>query len=1121
MEIQLGAKISKRPKKFYKTSYNDTKWDEIEVPSNWQPEGYGTPIYTNIKYPFTANPPLIGKDNPVGSYRKKITVPKNWEGKEIFIHFEGVQSAFYLWINGQEVGYSQGSMTPAEFNITKYVKPGENLLAAKVFRWSDGSYLEDQYFWRLSGIYRDVYLLARPTTYIRDFFVKALLKDDYMQGMLDISANIKNLDHLPYKNLSLGIKLIDADEELIYTENKSLAVLNSKDEDTLKFRTDIQQPMQWNAENPYLYNVLLSLYNNDELLEVVSTRTGFRRIEIKNGQLMVNGRVIDIKGTNRHEFDPERGRAITKERMIQDIKIMKQHNINAVRTAHYPNQPVWYELCDLYGIYLWDEANIESHELRTSDVLKNNPKWREAHLARGMNMVHRDKNHPSVLVWSMGNESGFGSNFEALANEIRKVDTTRLLHYDDSKPDAYSVPKFDIISNMYATPERMVEIHENHTDRPVIIAENTHAMGNNGGLQAYWDVINQYPRLQGAFIWDWVDQGIKKSTDDGIPFFAYGGDFGDTPNDGNFCLNGLVYPDRRISPALIETKKVYQNALFEPVDLVNGKIKITNTHGFTNLSLYEGSWSLTKNADIVQEGSLHIDLPPGQSKILAIPFQKPYGTAGDEFFINLSFKLPQKTSWAKKGHEVIGEQFKIPFREIEKPTHSVADMPEMMVFENNGNHVVQGINFACVFDMSKSTIVSYKVGDIEMIAKSPQLNFWRPPTDNDRNDVNGERKWRRQHLDSLQPKIYHTDILENKNNLFQWFAKTAFVNNSDELIIDALQVFTIFGNGEITIYSKINPVNQLDVLPKAGIQMAISKKLENVTWFGLGPHETYPDRKSGAKVGQYKMKIPELFEPYIVPQENGNRSQTRWASVYDNNGKGLFLQGNDLFNFSAWQYSSENIEKARHLYELVEQDYFTLNLDYRIAGLGTAACGPGCRPEYLVPAETMEFTFRISPLHKFNPAKIIYRQNRLEKIPFELTPSPSITGGSALQNHPAEISLNALKGTTVYYTLKNEIPDEDNHKYKGPFTVSNPATIKAIAYQENGIPSMISDKNLDFTNAREIIFTHPPHPDYRAGGQFALMDNKFGLKYEMDKNWVGFMSDDMDVTIELVKPLDI
>ena len=525
-----SADAKERPLDFYLPGYNDSGWDDMDVPSNWQLKGYGTPIYTNVKHPFPAEPPYIKRDNPTGSYRTWFEIPEDWDGKLVYIHFEGVQSAFYLWLNGMKVGYSQGSMAAAEFDLTPFLQEGQNTLAVEVYRWSDGSYLEDQDFWRLSGIYRDVYLMARPALHMRDFFVTTDLDQDYTNAVLDLRVSVRNAGMERSNPKKLNVTLKEKEREVLSHQLVINQSLNYQQELNLQFQQEVTRPRLRSDEHPNLYTLILELQDEQgRTEEVISSRVRFRKVEITGGQLLVNGVAIDLKSTNRHEIHPGNGRIMSRELMVQDITLMKQHNINAVRTSHYPNTPLWYELCDIYGIYLWDEANIESHELRQENILANDPEWREAYLDRGRRMVERDKNHPSVIVWSLGNETGLGENHYALESMIRQRDPSRPIHYEDHL-DRYGPEgkpsRFDIISDMYASPETMKKYHENDPTRPVILCEYVHAMGNSiGGLQDYWDVIHAHPRMQGAFIWDWVDQDLAKYTESGQKYWAYGDDF--------------------------------------------------------------------------------------------------------------------------------------------------------------------------------------------------------------------------------------------------------------------------------------------------------------------------------------------------------------------------------------------------------------------------------------------------------------------------------------------------------------------------------------------------------------------------------------------------------------------
>jgi beta-galactosidase/beta-glucuronidase len=611
------------PADFYEDDFEASEWATISVPGNWQLRGYDRPIYTNVQYPFPIDdlPRVPEDDNPTGCYRRTFTLPREWDGRQIFLLFEGVDSAFHLWINGQMVGYSQGSRLPAEFNVTPYVHAGENTLAVRVYRWSDGSYLEDQDFWRLSGIYRDVYLWAAPPVHVRDFWVRTDLDEAYQDAVLKVRAKVWNYGHEDVAGYSVEVRLSDADGRPTFTKPLSGQVaVEAGGKVTLDLEQPVTNPEKWSDEQPYLYTLLIFLKDAaGNILEVESCQVGFRKVEIRDGQIHVNGAPILLNGVNRHEHDPDTGHTVTVESMLQDIHLMKQFNINAVRTSHYPNHPRWYDLCDQYGIYVFDEANIESHGVW--DRLTKDPKWKTAFLERGIRMVESDKNHPCVIVWSLGNESGYGPNHEALADWIHEHDPTRPVHYESatqwrSYEGPETAPCIDMVSVMYPPVDRIVEMAQTPREtRPLVMCEYAHAMGNScGNLKEYWEAVEGYKRLQGGFIWDWVDQGIRQVTDDGEEWFAYGGDFGDQPNDGNFCINGLIWPDREPHPALWEVKKVLEPVRVEPVDLAAGQVRISNEYRFSDLSGLDVSWTLTAHGQVLQYGDLpKLNRPAGES----------------------------------------------------------------------------------------------------------------------------------------------------------------------------------------------------------------------------------------------------------------------------------------------------------------------------------------------------------------------------------------------------------------------------------------------------------------------------------------------------------------------------
>ncbi|HMA63094.1 MAG TPA: glycoside hydrolase family 2 TIM barrel-domain containing protein, partial [bacterium] len=648
-------KPSDRPQNFYKTNFDVANWDDIEVPSNWELKGYGVPIYVNQPYAFSPNsrpdPPEIPHDyNPVGSYRRKFRVPNNWDGRQVFLHFGAVKSAMYLWINGQKVGYSQGSKTPAEWDITKYVNKGDNVLAVEIYRWSDGSYLECQDFWRISGIQRDVYLYSTPKVRIKDFFAKSTLDKNYEDGKLDLEVDLYNHFKNEKKDISLEVQLFN-DGEIVYQDSRGCKLTQEK---KINFSTTVKETLKWTAETPNLYSLVLILKKDGEIIETVGAKTGFRTVEIKDGQFLVNGQPVLVKGVNRHEHDPVNGHVISRASMRKDIELMKRYNINTVRTAHYPDDPYWYELCDKYGLYVINEANIESHGMGYGEEsLAKDSEWMEAHLDRNVRMVERDKNHPSIVTWSMGNEAGNGVNFKKIYEWIHQRDGTRPVQYERAGLDTNT----DIFCPMYASVDYIEKYGSEKQERPLILCEYAHAMGNAcGSLSDYWEATRNSKYLQGGCIWDWVDQGILQHDQNGEKYFAYGGDLGPegVPSDNNFCINGLVRPDRMITPKLKEARHVYQSIW---VDLVNGftehKIKINNEYSFTNLKKYNIEWKIMENGKTIQQGEIDpVNVQALQSKVVELPVEEFDKVPGYEYFLNVNFSTTKAENLLKKGHQV-------------------------------------------------------------------------------------------------------------------------------------------------------------------------------------------------------------------------------------------------------------------------------------------------------------------------------------------------------------------------------------------------------------------------------------------------------------------------------------
>jgi len=959
-----------RPKDFYKPDFDVSKWAEIPVPSNWEMHGYDHAIYLNIRYPHPTNPPYIAHDyNPVGSYRREFTIPESWAGRQTFLHFDGVQSAFYVWINGQMVGYSEDSMTPAEFNVTPYLQKGKNTIAVEVYRWSDGSYLEDQDFIRLSGIQRNVCLFSTPSEHICDFFVRATLDDQYQDGVLMIRPKLALYQEgAQVKGWTVQAQLYDSDKKAVLAPPLSINVERILNEpypqrDNVRFalmQATVPNVKKWSDETPNLYTLVLTLHDaSGKVVEAESCRVGFRKVEIKDGQFFVNGRSIRFFGVNRHEHDPDFARAVPLSRMIEDIKLMKSNNVNAVRTSHYPNDPRWYDLCDQYGIYLMDEANLETHGV--GGLLSNMPVWHTAFLERAIRMVERDKNHPSVVWWSLGNESGCGPNHAAMAAWIHDYDPTRPVHYEGAagNPD---YPYVDVISRMYERIPGIIRLATNNDPRPVVLCEYMHAMGNSdGNLREYWEAIRAHKRLIGAFIWDWVDQGIRKKSPDGKTFFwAYGGDFGDVPNDDNFCCNGLTQPDRKPNPSLREVKKIYQRIHVTPVDVLAGTFTVENEYDFRSLDFVEGSWELVCDGATIQEGKLAtLSLAPKQTQKLAIPLRKPDLKAGSEYWLKVTFALAADAPWASRGHVVAWDQFEVPFEAPKAPTMALGQMSQVKLREEANAWIAGGEGFTVTVGKASGAIESLASRGTELV-RSPLIpNFWRAPIDND--DGNGMVKrlgvWRKA---GAERKVQSVTGQQVAPQLVRITADTTLpVGEGTRHQV----IYNVYGSGDIVVEVSMQPAGErVPELPRFGMQMAILGRYSTVAYLGRGPYENYWDRHTGSAVGLYRGSVEEMTHVYTRPQENGNRTDVRWLTLTDGKGAGLLAVGMPLLSVSAWPYSMEDLEKAMHINELPHRDFITLNLDYRQMGVGgDDSWGARPHPEYTLPAKPYSYRFRLKP----------------------------------------------------------------------------------------------------------------------------------------------------------------
>lgn len=990
---------------FFNPKYKDNEWEDMQVPSNWEFKGYGTPIYVNIPYEFSTSPlaqntetytsskdpskypqvPKIPQNNtPVGQYRRKFSIPEEWKGRQIILHLGAVKSAVYVWINGQRVGYSEDSKLEAEFDITPYVKAkSDNVLALEVYRFSDGSYLECQDMWRISGIERDVYLYSTPKAHIRDFFAKADFNTVDQTGILNLDLSIENNAKTALRKNTVQVEVLNQNGKVILNETVKIELPaplapETRIEKIFNLNKNIPNVLAWSAETPNLYTLLLTYKNSkDEVVEVLSSKIGFRNIKISNGQLLVNGKAIYIKGTNRHEHDPDNAHVISEDLMRKDIIEMKRMNINAVRCSHYPNHPRFYELCDEYGLYVVDEANIESHGMGydLNRTLGNNALFKIAHLERMERMVLRDKNHPCIIIWSMGNEGGNGVNFYAGYEAIKKLDNSRPVQYERAELDKNT----DILVPMYAWESGLRQmLKEDKFNRPLIQCEYAHAMGNSvGNFQEYWDIYRSDRRMQGGFIWDWVDQGIRKKDKNGKDFFAYGGDWGDekTPSDRNFMCNGLVNPDRRWNPHAFEVKKVYQPALVTLKSSFDKTIEIYNDNFFMNLNFLYLEWNLVADGIVEQKGRVEdLNIEPQAKKTLTIPFQIKDKT--QEYVLILSFKTKSANQIWEKDFEVAFEQF-----ELEKGLKNLKSTSKAglrLAVNDEKVFKIEGANFSATVDRNTGWLNSYKFEDKELIRKPLMPDFWRPMTDNDFgcNFPTKLKVWKTA-IDEVVVKKTNSRVLNNDEVL---------VSIEMELpkIATFLSLEYIFkSNGAVTVKSKFKPQEgkSMPILPALGMKLELAADFEQMQWYGRGLIETYPDRKTAGKIGRWSSTIAQDLYPYIRPQEVGNKTDTRWFAISNTSGEGLcIISTNDFLNISANHFLLSDLDpgeqkKNTHWNELIPRDFTVVNIDYKQMGLGGIdSWGSEPISKYKIPFKEYNFSFVMRPFKSGDKIETFWKE---------------------------------------------------------------------------------------------------------------------------------------------------
>ncbi len=966
------------PEDFFEEDFDCSEWDDIVVPSNWQMKGYGNPHYTNINYPIPVNPPFVPSENPTGCYIREFEIDESWQDRRIMLKFDGVDSFMYVWINGQLAGMSKGSRNPAEFDITDIAQVGLNRITVQVLQWSDGTYLEDQDMWWLSGIFRDVSVMALPEVDLFDIFAKPLLDKKYKNGILELEIEVRNWMEKDVRDLVVEAELFDKCGRSVFKKPLS-AKTSVKEAKSAKVRleAEVRDVMKWSAETPDLYTLLLTLKNSYGVIEYKSLRIGFRTMELKNGNFLVNGVPVMLRGVNRHEFQTDLGRAVTYDSIMEDILQMKRHNINAIRTCHYPDSEMFYEICDRYGLYVMCEADLESHGFGYEEGKNPSmwPEWERACVDRMQRMVEAFKNHASIIFWSLGNEAGYGINHKKMYAWTKKRDNTRLVHYERDQ----MAETADVVSTMYSAPEHIVDtiIPERckPSKKPYLLCEYAHAMGNGpGGLEDYWQTFYAHREIQGGFVWEWCDHGIRTQDEDGCEYFAYGGDFGDTPNDGNFIADGLVFPDKSASPGLVELKKVIAPVRVTAKNLKKGIVNVANHYDFITLEHLNVVWSVSENGTVIQSGTIApLKIKARSNEDVVIPFVMPENPKpGAEYFLNISFLLGMDTLWARCGHEIAWGQLALPVKAAaKKPSVSRSRAVVEMDEDENFLYIAADETFF-EFDRHSGTIANWMIDGLPLLEAGPRLNIFRATTDNDRSGAGMAAKWKAAYYHQLTHSV--RDVAFDP--------ATATVKVITRVAPPVLQwgieceyVYRFLPDGSYTLELSGKPVGEgMPPFPRLGFQLALPEAMDNVQWFGLGPGESYVDTREAQRVGLYKAGVDSLSTEYTYPQENGNRSEVRRTAFYDLHMAGFAVTGLDgmLFNFSAHRFTPEAIEAAKHPHEIEEGENICLNLDWKQQGIGSSSCGPYLPEKYQIPAEPFRFGMKFRG----------FRPNELNDISF-------------------------------------------------------------------------------------------------------------------------------------------
>lgn len=985
------------PEGFYESGFDTASMDDITVPGNWQLQGYGKMHYSDLWYNFPINPPYVPTENPTGIYKRTFYVENSFAGKQIIIRFCGVDSAYHLWINGQEVGYSKGARNEAEFDITDLVRVGEeNDITVRVYQWSDGTYLEDQDMWWESGIFRDVELIGVPKNGINDYKVEADLDDTYTDGLLSVNASLRSEEPVQVTFELLDAQGVSVLKETVASEGNKVA-----------FKATVKEAEHWTAETPYLYKMLMTVEKDGEVIEVIPQNVGFRNIRLNGDTFLVNGVAIKFKGMNRHDYNPRNGRVVAKEEIEKDIILMKQFNVNAIRTCHYPDSYYLYDLCDQYGMYVIDETDLECHGFELTgnySWISDDPTWELAYVSRMVRMIERDKNYPCILMWSLGNESSSGCNFFKMTEVAHQMDSTRLVHYEGDFDMEYA----DVYSTMYtwlenpAKPFLMKDIIEN-SKHPHLLCEYCHAMGNGpGNLKEYQDLFYAHDKLQGGFIWEWFDHGIETYTEDGEKYYRYGGDFGDDPSNKDFCIDGMLMPDRTPSPGLYEYKKVVEPITTTEVDLEHGVVRLLSRYDFADLNQFRMVYNIMEDDVMIFSGSMDLpSIPARTSKDITIPYdlKSIQAVPGAEYYVNISYQLKEAVPYAPAGHELATAQFKLPVYK-----EGIEFIPEgtLKVTKNHTTLRAEGANFHVDFDLVRGNIISVVRDGMEIMSKGPRLTLWRAPISNDMEIIDQLKKVYFLHLEH---EVVMDIKYEEDGHFLKMVVKTINGTTNSAWHFDTTYEYVVCPTGDVMISVSGVPAGKLedtgatmsangssanmamggklgcapDMFPRIGVTMHLDESMENVRYFGRGPRENYSDSKEAGLMGVYENTVDGLFTNYVVPQANGNHMDCKWVSLTNDRGMGLVASTEDSFNFSASFYEEKDLDDAKHTCDLVKRDYVVFNIDYKQNALGSYSCGQWQLDKYRAKNEPFTINFRVTP---FNNKEMADKHIAHERIRF-------------------------------------------------------------------------------------------------------------------------------------------